>query len=101
MGSPRYAFGSFVLDNERGMLLDHGVPVAVGSKGLAILRVLTEAGGRTVSKAALMDAVWPDTTVEESNLSVQMAQLRKRLGTSTESEEWIATIPRAGYRFVG
>ena len=48
-----------------------------------------------------MDAAWPGTAVEESNLSVQIALLRKLLGSSPGGGEWIATIPRIGYRFVG
>ena len=47
-----------------------------------------------------MDAAWPGTAVEESNLSVQIASLRKLLGPSPDGGEWIATIPRVGYRFV-
>jgi TolB-like protein len=101
MGDQRFAFGAFLLDIERGMLLDRGTPVAVGSKGFAILRTLIEARGSVVTKSALLDAVWPATAIEESNLSVQIAQLRKRIGTSPTGEEWIATVPRVGYRFAG
>jgi TolB-like protein len=54
-----------------------------------------------VPKAALMDAAWPDTNVEESNLTVQIATLRRRLRVSPDGEEWIATFPRVGYRFAG
>jgi TolB-like protein len=49
----------------------------------------------------LMEAAWSDTAVEESNLSVQIAALRKQLGPSPDGGEWIATIPRVGYRFIG
>jgi TolB-like protein len=52
-----------------------------------------------VAKAQLMDAAWPGTAVEESNLSVQIAAVRKLLGASPDGGEWIATIPRVGYRF--
>jgi DNA-binding winged helix-turn-helix (wHTH) protein len=54
-----------------------------------------------VKKSDLMDAAWPGVTVEEGNLSVQIAALRKLLGPSPGGAEWIATIPRVGYRFVG
>ena len=57
--------------------------------------------GEVITKADLMDAGWPGTAVEESNLSVQIASLRKLLGPSADGGEWIATIPRIGYRFVG
>jgi DNA-binding winged helix-turn-helix (wHTH) protein len=51
-----------------------------------------------VTRSALIDAAWPGAVVEESNLTVQMAQLGKHLG---EGEEWIATVPWIGYRFLG
>ena len=53
------------------------------------------------TKTELMDAAWPGTTVEENNLTVQIGSLRKLLGPSPSGGEWIATIPRVGYRFVG
>jgi DNA-binding winged helix-turn-helix (wHTH) protein len=95
MDSSQFAFGSFVLDTSRGLLLEAGAPVAVGNRGLALLQALVTAGGRVVTKSDLMDAAWPNTNVEESNLTVQIAQLRKRLGMGAESEEWIATVPRS------
>ena len=101
MDGRQFAFGSFVLDTSRGLLLEAGVPVAIGNRGLALLQALVTAAGRVVTKSDLMDAAWPNTNVEESNLTVQIAQLRKRLGMGAESEEWIATVPRVGYRFVG
>ena len=101
MAPQRFAFGPFVLDAGNGALFEHGLPVAIGSKPLALLRALVEAHGQVVPKAALMDAAWPNTNVEESNLTVQIAALRKRLRVSADAEEWIATFPRVGYRFAG
>jgi len=75
--------------------------VAVSSKGLQLLEALLGAPGRVLTKAELMRAAWGDTAVEESNLSVQVAALRKQLGPSADGGDWIATIPRVGYRFVG
>jgi TolB-like protein len=97
----RFAFGPFVLDAGNSVLLERGLPVAIGSKPLALLRALVEANGQLVPKAALMEAAWPDTHVEESNLTVQIAALRRRLRVSPDAEEWIATFPRVGYRFAG
>jgi TolB-like protein/Tfp pilus assembly protein PilF len=54
-----------------------------------------------LTKANLLDAAWSGMAVEESNLSVQIALLRKALGPSPDGGDWIATIPRIGYRFVG
>jgi hypothetical protein len=54
-----------------------------------------------MGKEALMDAAWPGQAVEESNLTVQVAALRKALGTTPQGNEWIVTVPRLGYRFIG
>jgi TolB-like protein len=99
--STDFAFGPFVLDRRRGKLLREGQPVAVSSKGFQLLEALLGAAGRVLTKAELMRAAWGDTAVEESNLSVQIAALRKQLGPTTDGGDWIATIPRVGYRFVG
>jgi TolB-like protein len=96
-----FAFGPFVLDIRRGSLLRDGRPVAVGHKGLSLLQALLQANGQVVSKTALMQAAWQDTAVEENNLSVQVAALRKLLGPQPDGSDWIATVPRVGYRFAG
>jgi len=95
------AFGSCVLDLSNGLLLREGRPVTVGHKGLLLLKALLRKPGETVTKLELMDAAWPEMAVEESNLSVQIAALRKVLGPAPNGGEWIATVPRVGYRFVG
>src|SRR5262245_41733394 len=97
----KFAFGPFILDVQRGTLLREGRLVAVSSKGLQLLQALLEVPGKVLAKADLMEAAWPGTAVEESNLSVQIAALRKQLGTSPDGSDWIATVPRVGYRFVG
>jgi TolB-like protein len=101
MRGQQFAFGPFLLDPERRVLLRGGEPVAVGHRGVLILDALLRKPGEVLTKAELIDAGWPDTTVEESNLSVQIATLRKALGQSPDGGEWIATIPRIGYRFAG
>ena len=97
----KIAFGPFVLDVDRGTLVRDGRPIALSSKGLQLLLTLLRAPGQVLSKADLMRAAWSDAAVEESNLSVQIAALRKQLGPSPDGGDWIATIPRVGYRFVG
>lgn len=94
----RYAFGPFLLDAARGTLTRDGAALAVGQRGLRILQALLAAGGETVSKAELMAAAWPGLVVEDSNLTVQIAALRKLLGSAPGAAEWILTVPRAGYR---
>jgi TolB-like protein/Flp pilus assembly protein TadD len=66
-----------------------------------VLRALLNAQGQVVTKTELMAWAWPGAVVEESNLSVQIAALRKLLGSPPEGGEWIATVSRIGYRFVG
>lgn len=100
MQGSRFAFGPFMLDPGAGTLLRNDAPVAVGYRGLRLLAALVERSGEVLGKAALMDAAWPGTAVEEGNLTVQIAQLRKLLGPS-DGREWIATVPRVGYRFTG
>jgi TolB-like protein len=98
MGNLGYAFGPFFFDPGRGELRRDGKAVALGQRGLALLEALLEAEGEPVSKAQLLDRGWSGTIVEEVNLSVQIAALRKALGTAPDGQEWIATVPRVGYR---
>jgi len=99
MSTP-FAFGPFSLDTQRGMLLREGRHVAVSSRGLRLLQTLLCSAGRVLTKTELMQAAWDHAAVEESNLSVQIAALRKQLGPTPDGGDWIATIPRVGYRFV-
>ncbi|WP_454849957.1 winged helix-turn-helix domain-containing tetratricopeptide repeat protein [Rhizobium binxianense] len=103
MQGSRFAFGPFVLDPDAGTLLRNGDPVAVGHRGLKLLAALVGQPGEILGKAELMDAAWPGMAVEEGNLTVQIAQLRKLLGPAGDvgGGEWIATVPRVGYRFTG
>lgn len=105
MQGSRFAFGPFVFDPEAGTLLRDGVPVAVGYRALKLLAALVGRPGEILGKAELMDAAWPGTAVEEANLTVQIAQLRKLLGPAGDGGDgggdWIATVPRVGYRFAG
>src|SRR5436190_24385112 len=95
------AFGPFVLDPAAGILLRHGEPVQIGYRAFRLLTIFLERPGQILSKAELIDAAWDGTAVEEGNLSVQVASLRKQLGRSPDGADWLATVPRVGYRFVG
>lgn len=86
-----------MLDPARGLLRD-GKPLPVGQRGIALLAALLEAEGEAVPKADLMDKAWPGLAVEEGNLTVQIAALRKALGKGPDGQEWIVTVPRLGYR---
>jgi TolB-like protein len=91
-------FGPFVIDAQRASLLREGRKIDVGQRGLAILEVLAEAAGGVVRRETLMERVWPGVIVEESNLTVQIAALRKAIGAQPGGQEWITTVPRVGYR---
>lgn len=93
-------FGAFEFDAANGVLMRDGVSVALSHRAINLLELLLTRPGETVGKAELMDAGWPGAIVEESNLTVQIAALRKALGTTPEGSEWITTVPRLGYRFV-
>ncbi len=99
-GAPRsFAFGPFTLIPERQLLLQGAVPVRIGSRALDILLTLVERPGEVVSKQELFARVWPSTIVEEGNLKVNMAALRRVLH-ETAASPYIATVPGRGYRFV-
>ena len=94
------AFGPFVLDPERGALLRDGVPLPLGQRALAVLAALAERPGQAVPKSELLARAWPGSFVEEGNLTVQIAALRKALGETPEGQSWILTVPRLGYRLL-
>jgi TolB-like protein/DNA-binding winged helix-turn-helix (wHTH) protein/Tfp pilus assembly protein PilF len=95
-----YRFGPFRLDLSRRRLLENNRPLPLPSKGFEILLVLVESAGRVVEKDELLKKVWPDTFVEENNLTVNISALRKALGVSPNEHRYIMTIPGRGYRFV-
>jgi TolB-like protein/Tfp pilus assembly protein PilF len=101
MSVQSFAFGPFVLNAEAGTLLRQGEPVSVGYRAFLLLTAFLNRPGEVLTKSDLIDAAWQGAAVEETNLSVQIAALRKHLGQLPNGGEWIATIPRVGYRFVG
>ncbi len=95
-----YHFGSYYLNEREGVLLRDGSPVALTPKAFDTLLVLVRNSGHLVEKDELMRQVWPETAVEESNLTQNIFMLRKILGESNEESKYIETVPRRGYRFV-
>jgi TolB-like protein len=92
------------LDPQRGVLyrLREGgaaAPVGVGPRAVGLLAVLAERQGEVVSKDEIMERVWKGRVVEDSNLNVQIAKLRRILGQTSGEGGWIETIPGRGYRF--
>jgi TolB-like protein len=98
---PVYQFGPFRLDMAAEILFRGADPLPVGRRAVAVLRTLLERPGVPVSKDALMHAAWPGLAVEEANLTVQIATLRRVLGQEPGAASWIETLPRHGYRFTG
>jgi len=94
-----YSFGPFELDPVQRLLLRRGKPVPLAPKAVETLLFLVEHSGRLVDKEELMKRVWPDTFVEEGNLTTNIHLLRKVLGKGSKGQEYIETIPRRGYRF--
>ena len=93
-------FGPFRLDPVKRLLWRQGELVALPPKAVDLLLALVEQAGDVVGKQELMDRVWPDSFVEEANLSVNVATIRKVLGDRTDGEPYIETLSRRGYRFV-
>jgi DNA-binding winged helix-turn-helix (wHTH) protein len=98
--SKLYSFGPFHLDAATQTLFRGAEPLSLGRRAVALLCVLVEQPGIPVSKRALIETAWADRTVEESNLTVQIAALRRALAQAGGAR-WIETWPRRGYRFVG
>jgi predicted ATPase/DNA-binding winged helix-turn-helix (wHTH) protein len=96
-----YALGPFRLDTQDGLLFRGIDPAALGGRAIALLRALVERPGALISKAALIEAAWPGKTIEDSNLTVQIAALRRVLSEAPGGGAWLETMPRRGYRFIG
>jgi TolB-like protein/DNA-binding winged helix-turn-helix (wHTH) protein/Tfp pilus assembly protein PilF len=94
-----YEFGQFRMDTARKVLLRDREPVNLTSKAFETLQVLIERSDRVVSKDELMQALWPDSFVEESNLTQHISVLRKALGETPQDHKYILTFPGRGYRF--
>src|SRR5215475_2121875 len=98
-GSRTYQFGPFFLDKSRRLLLKDSASVALSPKTYDTLLVLVESSGRFLSKEELMNALWPTSFVEESNLTQQISMVRKALGESAGEDRYVVTVPGRGYRF--
>jgi TolB-like protein len=95
------AFGPFRLDAEAGILFHGAEPIALGRRAVALLALLVEKPGAPVAKEALLEAAWSAQAIEESNLTVQMAAIRRVLEDIAGGACWIETLPRRGYRYIG
>ena len=95
-----YEFSRFRFDPENHLLECDGSPIPLTPKAFDILLVLVVNGNRLTTKEELMRKVWPDSFVEEANLTVNISALRKQLGETPDGQQYIETVPKLGYRFV-
>ncbi|HET8677237.1 MAG TPA: winged helix-turn-helix domain-containing protein, partial [Blastocatellia bacterium] len=96
-----YEFGPFRINSIQRVLLREGEVVVVTPKQFDLLLLLVENHGRVVEKERLIEEIWPETAVEEGNLTTNIYMLRKVLGEDINGQQYIQTLPRRGYRFVG
>jgi predicted ATPase/DNA-binding winged helix-turn-helix (wHTH) protein len=94
------SFGPFRLNPTRRVLLCDGKPLRLGSRALDLLIALVDNGEELISKEDLLKRVWPDTFIEEANLRVHVAALRKLLGDEGTGDPYISTVAGRGYCFV-
>lgn len=95
-----YECGPFLLDPENQVLARDGEPIPLPPKAFETLLLLIEERGTLLEKEHLLKAVWPDTFVEENNLTQYISLLRKVLGDNAGEQQYIETVPKRGYRFV-
>ena len=95
-----YRFADFELQPRERRLLRSGVPVALTPKALDLLEILVSRAGHIVTKDELLSALWPKRYVTEANLTKLVWTVRRVLGEGDEGGRFIATVPKAGYRFV-
>ena len=98
--SRTFRFGPFLLQPDRQLLLKFNAPVRIGGRALDLLTLLVERAGELVSKQDLVSRAWPDTFVEEGNLKVNMAGVRRALDDCPTVPRFIATVVGRGYRFI-
>src|SRR5271154_5136450 len=99
-GLIEFRFGTFQLFPARELLLEGGRPVRIGSRALRILTLLVERSGELIGREELISLVWPDTFVENGNLKVHIAALRRILGDGRANGRFIINAPGRAYRFV-
>lgn len=93
-------FGPYRVYPEQRLVMETEQPVRLGRRALDILLILLEHAGQVVSKQTLIAAVWPKSVVEDINLRVHMAALRKALGDGQNGQRYIITVAHRGYSFV-
>lgn len=93
-----YFFGDYIFETRPNRLVRGSDRISLPNKQLQLLLVLIRAEGRAVRKEELLRDVWPDVTVEKHTLAQTVHLLRSTLGRMPDGKEYIATVPRYGYR---
>jgi Tol biopolymer transport system component/DNA-binding winged helix-turn-helix (wHTH) protein len=96
----KYWFGDFELNTSEWVLRQRGEILPLALKALQALELLVRNSGSVVSRKEMVESLWPDAFVEESNLTVTISTLRRALGDSDTGTKFIETVPKRGYRFV-
>lgn len=97
----RYQFGEFELETAESVLLRKGEIVSLTPKAVQVLVLLVRDSGHVVLRKHILESLWPDAFVEDSNLTVAISMLRKALGENENGQRFIETVAKRGYRFVG
>lgn len=95
------AFGPFRLDTSAAVLFHGAEPTRLGQRAVALLTPLLQQAGIPVTKETLIAAAWGGQAIEDSNLTVQIAAIRRTFDDAVGGADWIETLPRRGYRYVG
>jgi DNA-binding winged helix-turn-helix (wHTH) protein/tetratricopeptide (TPR) repeat protein len=94
-------FGPFTLDRAGARLLRHGKPIAMTPKAFDLLHLLASKPGRLLTKEELLEAIWPDALVSDASIKVAVSEVRKALDDGAKTPQYIETVHRRGYRFIG
>ena len=95
-----FEFGEFLLDTREKVLLRNQKPLAITPKAFLLLQTLVENHGHIIAKEQLMESVWANSFVEESNLTFTINAVRKALADNRRHPRYIETVPKRGYRFI-
>jgi DNA-binding winged helix-turn-helix (wHTH) protein len=100
MVAPRWSFADFCLDPAHACLWHGAAAVPLAPKAFDVLYYLVTHADRLVSKDELLDAVWPETAVNDTVVRITIGKVRRALGDTAQTPQFIATVRRRGYRFL-
>src|SRR5947208_11278535 len=100
MSSPQWRFADFRLDPDNACLWRGTQAIALTPKAFDVLHYLVTHADRLVTKATLLDAVWPELAISDAVMRIAIGELRRALGDTAQAPRFIATVHRRGYRFV-